>query len=156
MIKSQLLPCRIALGVALAGLFGIGGCIDARNLVTIEESLLVRSLLVTTKEGEVLWRIDALRPMLVRTVYYGVIPTGFHQEIPAGSMTPRPFQLGEGLAVVIVSTTHIYRHEGNATGENGFRGGFGETAPFSANTLARALKGNRITDDVPVARTVQP
>lgn len=94
--------------------------------------------------------------MDIRTVHYGVIPKGFHQEIPAGSIRPRPFQLGENLAVVIVSTAYIYRHEGNATGENGFRGGFGETAPFGASTLARALKGSRITDDIPIAPTVHP
>ena len=144
----------VVIAAVVTGMASLMACRDDRNLVTIDGPLPIMALQISALPGEVLWRIGTARPMVLRAIHYGVIPDGFIQSIPAAGTKPRKMIPGEHVAVVVVAPDYIYRHEGAATNGSGFRGGFGETAPFSPASMARALEGSRITEDLPMSPTV--
>lgn len=144
----------VVIAAMVAGMAGFTACRDDRNLVTIDRPLPIMALQISAPSGEVLWRIEAARPPVLSAVHYGVIPESFIQRIPAFGAKPRAMIPGEHVAVAIVAPDYVYRHEGVAASGASFHGGFGETAPFSPATMARALEGRRITEDLPMSPTV--
>jgi hypothetical protein len=144
----------VVIAAVVAGIASIMACRDDRNLVTIDGPPPIIAFQINAPAGEVLWRIEAVRPVVLSGIHYGAIPDGFIQRIPAAGTKPRAMIPGEHVAVVIVAPDYIYRHEGVATRGAGFRGGFGETAPFSPAARARAFEGSRITEDLPMPPTM--
>lgn len=71
---------------------------------------------VRSSSGEVLWAIEADDPTPLRGIYYGAVPLGFRQTIPAGGGLPRPFVEHEPLRVLSYTPTRGFIHWGTATG----------------------------------------
>jgi hypothetical protein len=63
------------------------------------------------REG-VIWRLVADEAAPLSEVFYGEIPAGFRQEVPAGGEPPRPLLFGEWLTLESVTPLRLFRHEG--------------------------------------------
>ena len=73
----------------------------------------------------VLWALEAVEPQSPNVLFYGLIPTGFKQQIPESGELPRPLVDGEVLSTTIVTRTLTFEHIGHASGTNSFRAAHG-------------------------------
>ena len=123
------------------------GCVDESNLLTTNRAP-VKIVVVFDSQLKPLWKLSSPDLVSVKKVRYGVVPSGFVQEIPAEGTQPRPLVTGEAIVVVVITPTDAFRHSGTATGPAKFLGGFWEAGPLRERTLERALRGEKITGPV--------
>lgn len=109
----------------LAFVATLGGCDvgDRRNLLTAQEPARVISFELKEPSGAILWRIASDHPRALSDIRYGVVPSGFTQETPAGGVPPRPLRDHEELVALTDLEDRVLEHGGHAVGVDGFEGG---------------------------------
>ena len=60
----------------------------------------------------VLWRLVADEPAPLSLLFYGRVPQGFRQEIPARGGPPRALFVGEPLTLESTTPLRVFNHEG--------------------------------------------
>jgi hypothetical protein len=108
-----LLPAVIALT-----LLPLTGCVNnppADPLVVIAGPKAFSSFEVRDIDELVIWRVVTDEPAPVEALFYGEMPAGFRQELPADHRKPRPLMVGELLFMESVTPLRIFHHEGYVT-----------------------------------------
>ena len=100
---------------AVAAVVGIG-CAKERPLLSVSGPRDLVRLEVRASGGEVLWAIEAGEPTPLSGVYYGAVPPGYRQTMPAEEGLPRPFVEHEPLSVSSYTPTRGFIHWATATG----------------------------------------
>lgn len=72
-------------------------------------------------QGEALWVIDSQQARTLRSLYYGELPDGFAQRVPADGAPPRPLVHDEPLMAETRTLTRLFTHYGHAAGPASFR-----------------------------------
>jgi hypothetical protein len=103
----------LASGVAVV--VGIG-CAQERPLLSVSGPQDLVSFEVRAGDAQVLWAIEADEPTPLRGIYYGAVPPGYRQTMPAEGDLPRPFVEHEPLEILSYTPTRGFIHWGTATG----------------------------------------
>jgi hypothetical protein len=101
--------------VAVVGL----GCAREKPLLAVSGPQDLVRFEVRAGGGQVLWAIEADEPTPLRGIYYGAVPPGYRQTVPAAGGLPRPFVEHEPLRVLSSTPTRGFIHWGTATGPAG-------------------------------------
>lgn len=72
-------------------------------------------------QGQTLWVIDSQQAQTLKMLYYGELPEGFGQLVPADGSRPRSLIDGEPLTAETRSLTRVFVHHGHALGPASFR-----------------------------------
>ena len=72
-------------------------------------------------QGQALWAIDSRQAQTLSFLYYGELPEGFDQRVPADGSRPRSLVDGEPLTAQTRSLTRVFVHYGHALGPASFR-----------------------------------
>ncbi|MGB5817481.1 MAG: hypothetical protein WBI27_20005 [Thermoanaerobaculia bacterium] len=99
----------------VAAVVGLG-CAKERPLLSVSGPQDLVRFEVRAGGGEVLWAIAADEPTPLRGIYYGAVPPGYLQTMPAEGGLPRPFVEHEPLRVLSFTPTRGFIHWGTATG----------------------------------------
>jgi hypothetical protein len=105
--------------MALMGLLVVGfgvACAKERPLLSVSGPQDLVRFEVRAGGGQVLWAIEADEPTPLRGIYYGAVPRGYRQTMPAAGGPPRPFVMHEPLRMLSYSRTRGFIHWGTATG----------------------------------------
>lgn len=121
----------MSLGVALLGwtATSCGDRCGGENLNTLTRPEAIESFEISDSHGQILWKITTTTPTSVKFLRYGEVPAGFQQVVPSGSAQPRPFVKGETLHERTLTRDWFFNHEGIATNEKSFCGGYYENGP---------------------------
>jgi hypothetical protein len=122
---------RISFAAALLG-WAATSCGDrcgGENLNTLTAPEAIESFEISDSKGQTLWKITTTTPAPVTFLRYGDVPAGFQQVVPSGSARPRPFVKGETLHERTLTKNWFFNHEGIATSESSFCGGYYENGP---------------------------
>lgn len=105
---------------ALSALFGAcGGQSDP--LLSIAGPKDIVRFELEDAEGQTLWAIDSRQAQQLRFIYYGELPEGFDQLVPADGSRPRSLVDGEPLMAETRTLTRVFVHYGHAFGPASFR-----------------------------------
>jgi hypothetical protein len=107
----------VLIGLLVTG-FGVG-CAKEKPLLAVSGPQDLVRFEVRAGGGEVLWAIEAEEPTPLRGIYYGAVPPGYRQTVPAAGGLPRPFVEHEPLRVLSSTPTRGFIHWGTATGPAG-------------------------------------
>ncbi|MGB3562531.1 MAG: hypothetical protein WBC09_05665 [Thermoanaerobaculia bacterium] len=99
----------------VAAVVGLG-CAKERPLLSVSGPQDLVRFEVRAGGGEVLWAIAADAPTPLRGIYYGAVPPGYRQTMPAEGGLPRPFVEHEPLRVLSFTPTRGFIHWGTVTG----------------------------------------
>jgi hypothetical protein len=116
-----------------------GGAFGYHHIADFEDATVVTRFEVHDRHDNVLWRIDATRPVEIGTIDYGVVPAGFRQILPL-SGKPRVLAPGEDLLTAYTTPTDWMRHEGAAVGTSAFKGGAWSAGRLSNTSLGRVFQ----------------
>jgi hypothetical protein len=73
---------------------------------------------VTDGTGVTLWAISADPPQTPVSLYYGIVPAGFVQNVPVSGTSPRALILGEPLTTRTLTARFLFTHQGVAASEH--------------------------------------
>lgn len=80
---------------------------------------------VRDMRDETLWAIEAIEPATLSAIYWGEVPGGFTQSVPASGLAPRELADGEVLVVRLSTLRREFTHYGFARGAAGFQSNHG-------------------------------
>lgn len=110
------ISCRVALLAAVGVAAAVGpSCARERPLLSVSGPRDLVRLEVRVAGGEVLWVIESEEPTPLRSIYYGAVPEGYRQTVPADGGPPRPFLQHEPVRVYSATPTRAFIHWGTAS-----------------------------------------
>jgi hypothetical protein len=91
-------------------------CAKEQPLLSVSGPKDLVRLEVRAGGGEELWVIEADDPTPLTGIYYGAVPPGYRQTVPADGSLPRPFVQHEPIQVLSNTATRGFIHWAMATG----------------------------------------
>jgi hypothetical protein len=108
---------------------------DPTDLLRIRPAGKAYRFEVMDSTDSTLWRVTSPEGANLGRIDYGVIPSTFRQEVPAGSAKPRDLVAGEALKTRTVTDTDVLVHEGRAAGARSMSWGVSMFTPRSGSTI---------------------